>query len=78
MNKLLITFSTFSLTGCVVKNDSGFRDLYSTFNVLWVTFLLLAIFTGGYYIFGGDKYRNNAGTAAIICLILFGAMLITA
>jgi len=41
-------------------------------------FLVLAIGAGFYYIFGEDKRRDNAGTAAIICIVLFVAMLITA
>lgn len=66
------------LSGCAVKRGSGYSDLSITFTYLWLMFLVLAIGAGFYYIFGEDKRRDNAGTAAIICIVLFVAMLITA
>lgn len=67
------------LSGCVVRNGSSFSDLYPMFNILWMSFLFLGIATGIYYIFGKDESkRKNSGRAAIVCIILFVGLLITA
>ena len=77
MITLFLLLPVFS--GCVVRNGSSFSDLYPMFNILWMSFLFLGVATGIYYIFGKDESkRKNSGRAAIVCIILFVGLLITA
>ncbi len=75
---LFISLLLFS-PACVVRNGSSFYDLYPMFNVLWMLFLGLGLLTGIYFIVGKDeKKRSNSGKAALVCLILFVGLLVTA
>lgn len=65
--------------GCTLRKNSNDFDLYSIFTGLWILFLVFAVITGAYFIFGSDdNKRKNAGAVSIICIILFVALLITA